>query len=597
MASSTRRSQIQTTATYNGVTIRDLLTDSIEHTNVKDSTGVDQLGVKVVATFTGIVHTAEQDHTGKRLASLQTGLQPLLMALSKDRRRFTMRIGGLVIYDVGPGAAEANAPANSVIPKLDQQDINNGPIPTVQVNSIIAGVSATIRFTIEFTIPNCGGTGATNNSGMTNFRFWIAEDRAPNGLVTRTYQGRLRVAHKNISPHSLAREITVPPLERGFQRRVIQLNESEDGLTLDFTYQDAERIAAAPWKTRSGVGAVDWSGQLTASTIDMGASGHLEMNLTLTGDKLTSKADLIDISFRVCQSKMRVLQAIQGLANKRASSFLESLSVTEELAENIISLQCRIRHTGDKNIIAGLLSVGPDQVLGRPLGDLGIGYDPEVHFVPPRSAGVGGVFLSVLQTPCNPAKLPPPRETKKQKQTSYSDVGAEEQPIASLPTATSYASQSHQQSIYLEYLMESEIFYNTGRVALATGAAKDSNADTLAIVNLHRPVATREIRIDASRVDAFPEIPSIFKDFSDANGIRHTVIGEPRICPSTPQLSADSRNLLYRVKMQALYAMSRPPKANESLPLGSVPYRTGSYSDPTRVIPASAFVDPANILR
>lgn len=573
-----------------------MLTDDIQHFNAKDSTGVDQVGVRVVIQLSAVVHTSAQDLTGKKLTSLQTELEPLLMALSKDRRRFTMKIGGAVLYDVGPGAAEANAPTINVMKKLDQQDINNGPIPTVQVMKIVGGISATIRFTIEFTIPNCGGPGPINNTGLVNFRFWISEHVSSARLTTRTYQGRIRVAHKNISPHALARAVTIPPLERGFQRHIIQWNESEDGLHLDFTYQDVERIAAAPWNRFANVGAVDWSGQLTASTSDMGATGVLEMNLNLVGDKRTSKADLIEIAFLACNSKMRLLDAIQGLSKRKAHSFLESLSVTEELSENQISMQARVRHTGDKNVIAGLLSNGSDQLLGRPLGKMGIDYDPEVHFNPGPSAGVGGIFLSLLQTPCNPAKIPPAKE-KKKSYSSPSSGGGTSQQTSSLPTNSSYASQTHQAALYLEYLMESEIYYRTGKIALSTGAALNSNAPSMQLVNLHQPGAMREVRIDASRVDAVPELPSIFTDFADANGIGHKIVGEPKICPTTPQLSADSRNLLYRVRFQAMYMMTRPPRANESLPIGSLPYRVSSYSDQTRVMPPSAFIHPDRILR
>jgi hypothetical protein len=46
-----------------------------------------------------------------------------------------------------------------------------------------------------------------------------------------------------------------------------------------------------------------------------------------------------------------------------------------------------------------------------------------------------------------------------------------------------------------------------------------------------------------------------------------------------------------------LYAMSRAPRSGESLPVGTLPYRTSSQADPRRVIPANTFVVPESILR
>lgn len=601
---------MHTTITYNGVLIKDVLTDGIEATAAKDSTGVDQAGVRYVCNFSGVVHQAAQDKMGKKLPSFRGGLQELLQALMKDRRRFTMKIGGQTVIDVGPGAAEPNAPKNQVMTDLDMSDIANGPMTHVQVMKITAGISAIIRFTIEYTIPNCGGPttvsttrgrqAVNNRTGLVNFRFWIAEDvDCVTWLTTRTYQGRIRVAHKNIAPHQLARTVTIPPLQDGFQRRIVQWHESADGLHLDFTFQDVERIAAAPWNRFANVGATAWEGTLTASTQSMGATGLLDLKFSLTGPKTTSKPDLIAIGFLVCQSKVKLIEAIQGVSQKRASAFLESLAVTEDLAENRVSFDCQVRHTGDSNMIAGLLSVGADQVLGRPLGNLGINYNPEKHFNPGPSAGVGGLFLSVLQTPCAPAKMPNPQTPKERRYQSSSNRSSDQDSYANgrLNVSRSNVSQSHLEAIYLEYQMDSDLQFHTGQIGLATGAANGSRADTMAIVSLHRPTCTREIRIDASRLDATPELPDFSRSFLDFNGIRHTPIGEPDLVASVPQLSADSRNFLHRVQLTVRYAMSRAPRAGETLPVGTLPYRTSSNTDQRRVIPRRAFVAPESILR
>ena len=116
------------------------------------------------------------------------------------------------------------------------------------------------------------------------------------------------------------------------------------------------------------------------------------------------------------------------------------------------------------------------------------------------------------------------------------------------------------------------------------------------MVQLYRPTAHREIRIEATRVRVPPVLPTPNVKFSDSNGIEHVQIGDANIIPSAPQLSADSRRLLYGMHMQIKYALSRPPKSGESVAVGSVPYRTSSPGDASRAIPKDIFVDPKTLL-
>src|SRR5262245_15067027 len=110
---------MQTEFTYNGVLVRDVLTNSVSHVPVKDSTGVDQIGVRVTYDCTGIVHASQETLTrGVAVQVLGEELPSLLMRLSKDRRAFQLRIGQMEFYDVRPGAAEPNAPRGTVTADL-----------------------------------------------------------------------------------------------------------------------------------------------------------------------------------------------------------------------------------------------------------------------------------------------------------------------------------------------------------------------------------------------------------------------------------------------------------------------------------------------
>lgn len=609
---------MQTAFTYNSVLVKDVCTEFWDLSSEKESTGVDQIGIRGQLVLTGILHARykgdpfetpeSEDHSGVRLNNFRADLMGLLKSLSKDRRRFTLTIGGRTVFTVGPGAVDIAANGAGVSSNqeriLDNMDLDNGPKVSVQVVKITGGVAAHIRFSINFLIPNCGSgsAGTSDPSGLVNFRFWIHEDiNCRTWLTTRTYMGRIRVAHKNINPQRVARLVTVPALEDGFQRQVVRWDESADGLSLDFTFQDEEKIASAPWNRLANVGAIDWDGSLTASTGNtFGFTGNIDFRLRLTGPKTTSKADLIGIGMLVAESKARFFEAASALQQQNgALVLLEHLAVTEQLHENSIEISATIRHTGG-NIINGILSVGADQLLGKPMGNLGINYDPEKHFSPGQTAGTAGLFSSILQTPCAPARMPRPSGSPPPKpstpsvpsqnsgQTSYS---------SGLQPSSSAMSASQLTSMYLEYLLSSRVQVNSGRVALSTGAAKDSNASSLAVVNLHRPTAMRFINIDATRVNSAPQLPDPSKSFADANGIVHTLVDMADFEAQAPQISADNRKLVYRAQAHLAYAMSRAPKSGESLPVGCVPYRTASTSDPSRVLPANAFVDPATLLR
>jgi hypothetical protein len=583
---------MQTTIKYNGILIKDILTESIRADDAKDSTGVDQLGLKFTVTGTGIVHMADQDHTGYQVRSIQTDLLGVIKALGKDRRPFLMAIGGLPFISVKPGAAEPNAPTGTTTTTLDMMDIDNGPIPSIVVTKITAGVSAHIQFTFTFTIPNCGGPGVTSSSGLVNFRFWVASYvNCQNWLETRTYQGKIRVAHKNINPHALARVVTIPPLQNGFMRKIIRWDEGENGLDLAFAFEDQEIVAAPPYNRFNGTGSAAWSGRLTHSTDTLGATSLIEARVRLEGPKGTSILELADIALRVISQKIQYNKLVKG-----AMAYFLHFDIAEELAENIVECDAAIRHTGSQGDFVGLFSLENSPVIGQPMGDLGIGYDSNVVWQPGLSAPFAGLFSSILQTPCQPGRMPQTPAVKPQKYQSQTLSGSSQSDDGSTAMINSTASRSQLDHLYFDYRLESDYKLGTGRIALPTGAAANSNAATLAVVNLYRPTAMREVRIEASRLDKPPELPTPNVPFLDLNGISHTPIDVIDLSPAAPQLSADSRHLLYEVKMSAWYAMAQPPRIGQKIPVGTVPYRRTSGTDAARSLPPEIFLPPQLLL-
>lgn len=581
---------MQTTIIYNGVTIRDVLTDNISHEPFLDSTGVDQIGVRVVVDCTGVIHASPNALTrGVQVGNLAAGLNDTVYRLQKNRRGFKMLIGGQPLYDVQPGAVEPGTPAGVATKFLNNMDLNHGPKPRVQVLSIKAGYSATIRFQVEFVVSICSGSPGEAHSGLVNFRFWIAEDiDCKSWLTTRTYSGRLRVAHKHFSPHLLARSIIAPPLQRGFKRDSIAMHESENGLELDFTIQDREIVAAPPWDPQAKVGASDWRGQFQISTTN-GAVCESNLSFQLTGPKGTSKADLATIAMRVIEAKTHLAQ---GFADKQV--FPKHFAISEELHANTIECSLRLLHTSKEQTLLGIFDLGGENEFGKPLQLQG-GYDPDVAFHPGTSATLTGLFTSLLQTPCNTARMPQVRDQDPEPYEPKSTGGTQTQASqGSLPDYKGETlSPSHYQSAYLDYQIDSDLEADTGRAVFPTGAA--ITTQSVAVVNMHNPIAVRDIRIEARRVWTPPELPTPNVAFTDTNGILHRSIGVPKISAGAPELGADSRSLLYSSYMSLKYAMSRPPLIGEAVSVGAVPYRASGYQDASRRLPANIFVDPKKL--
>lgn len=562
---------MKTEIIYNGVRIKDILTDGIDASPVKESTGVDQIGTRLIVEGTGVIHIATQDLRGVRYGDLADGLNDTISKLTKDRRPFTLKVGDSVVVNIQPGAAEPNAPAGTVTGFLNNMDIDHGPKPSVHVKAVLSGYSATISFRFEMVIPNCGDKAERlDPTGLINFRFWIAENIDYRTLLTtRTYSGRLRVAHKHISAHSFARMVILPTVPYGFRRRVVSLNESSDGLHLDFSVVDEEVYAVAPWFTFQGGGSIDWRGSFAVMT-NNGVTSESEFNVELTGPKNVPKSQLIEIAFKVFLAKTHYLE----LYENDVHALFRRFSVSESLHENKIEVSSHILHSGAGSYLLGIDGFGEFMELGMPLGDLGIGYDPGYSNPALPTASLSGMFLSMLQTVCNPNKMPivgtfvvlkgEPPETPLDDQQQPSQIVQKDEKARK-------KSMSQEKAMYIEYNQTSEYHQDSGIMALPVGTSSDNPKATFTNITLHQPTCIREIRTDATRT-RYPPETAIIKSYFDANGILCTPLGPAKVEHITPQIAADKRTPIHRTLSSVLYGLERPPRSDETLSFGSLPY-------------------------
>lgn len=577
--------EAMSTVTYNGITISDVLTEHIEQTIERESTGVDPIGVRVNVSVRGIVHLTQGATLGLAVGpNLAAGLSTATASLMHPRKRFTMTVAGATLFDIYPGATENNqAPA----PDLGKMDVANGPTPKLEVLQINGDRSMRVRFSVEFVVPNCPGGSLA--AGYLNLRFWVADDiDCKDWTTTRTYQGVLRTFHKLEDPKAF-RNLVFPPLQRGFKRHTIALHESTDGLSLQFTIVDKEEWAVPPSP------ATDWDGQFTIAAPGTASEpmGYAELRFSLSGPKSVPKLDLATLAVKIMDAKLHL---IDGINNN--SIFADSITFSEELRANTIHAYARVRHIGLKSnaTVANNFLNNFASEFGKPLALAG--YNKEIASLPTPTATLTGLFLSRLQTPCNPASmpqdtdnfepddLPPEPESPTQVFTSTGD-----QPYYS----DSYSS-SHYQAPYSLSAISSSYDVDEANCIMPYGKTTSPSADTSLMVPLHRPVCRREVRIEAARLGKWPENPGR-SSFTDDNGIEHRLLTwHPMPCP--PQLSADGVKGLHRCDFVATYSLSRPPQSGDKLSVGSLPYHVTDFRGGVdwRNIAESFFVSPKSML-
>lgn len=541
---------------YNGIVIKDVLTEHIDQTIERDSTGVDPIGVRVNISVRGIVHLTQGATLGLAVGpNLAVGQGVVTAALMHPRKRFTMTIAGNKLFDIYPGATPAGT---TPAPTLGQMDVHHGPTPKLEILQIIGDRSLRVRFSVEFVVPNCTGS---QSAGYLNMRFWVADDiDCSDWTTTRTYQGALRTYHA-INDPKLFRNVVMPPLQRGFVRQSIALHESSDGLSLNFTIVDKEVWAAPPSPATS------WQGNFTIAAPGTASEpmGYAELRFTLKAPKSVAKLDLATLAMNIMDAKLHLKERLNN------SVFAESITFSEDLAANAITAYARIRHIGAKpgdetNHFLNHFSTE----FGKPLtlGD----YNKEIASLPHPTATLTGLFMSRLQTPCDPATMPqttddfavdaipPSPESPTQ---VYTSTGTE-------PYYDDSYSSSHREAPYSLSAISSSYDFDEANVVMPFGKSNAVGYDTSVVIPLHQPTCRREVRIEAARLGKWPEMPGR-SSFVDDNGIEHRLLTWQPM-PSPPQLSADGVKGLHRCDFVATYSLSRPPQGAEKLSVGKLPY-------------------------
>jgi len=157
------------------------------------------------------------------------------------------------------------------------------------------------------------------------------------------------------------------------------------------------------------------------------------------------------------------------------------------------------------------------------------------------------------------------------------------------PTTTSKFIYNQQESesakgVYLHSCGDNIFQTTSGKIALPLTADSDTG-DTVAIVKLSRGVSYRRFTIDAERVGSWPDIPEpveTYTEGSESDQITATLMKVIET-PYPPAIGPNGKQIIYRVAVTYVYALSRALKTTDSTYVGLLPH--------TAVQPSEAIFD------
>lgn len=579
------------TVVYNGVTLHDVSLQSLDQTPQYDPTGVDPIYVRTTVTVTGVVHLGSSSSgstpLGVTVGTLGDMQASVINKLTVPRRDFKFYFGSTsnLLMHVVPSAVKPSI-GPAVQPSNAYEDLNHGPKPQVVVNRIRSDRSARVTFRVELAIWDCGagpqGTVGDAN-GVTNLRYYASDDIGDNWGTTRTLRGRLRVTNKNINLHAL-RGYMIPPLQPGFRRTHMHFAESPNGLEMEFVIKDVEEHASPPRP------ATTWSARYDVTT-NNGAYAVVGMQVQLEGPPRGDRKDLLKLAMKIIDNKLEILSLTDdGLFQPVV---IEHASFSEQLEANKVQAVMRIKKMPKDGEFA-FFHIIKDQ-LGEHLPEdiqEGGGYDHNYFQKPIVKASLIGLFYSALQDPCEPSGGSQATATIEVPvrgagpSSSVDDEGADELPNESGNNLDPLESQS----IYLDYRMSSTYRESTGYGSLPVAQSSNGTTDPF-MFRMHMGLPVREVIVEAERIGKWPSIPTPVESYEDQlTGIRHTLKGF-NLTPSTPKLSPDGVNFIYRVHMNIEWNLGKRVDLgmDKQVWSGSMPYDTNGLQD--TMLPLDMFKD------
>lgn len=529
-------------------------------------------------------------------------------------------------------------PGGALLDKSTVLDVENGPKPTrVKIDKIIGGRALRVEFSIEICRKLCkidfadqepvvsGVIQGSDNLVLSN-RWHLDESKDDNWVTTRSLQGTLRVANKEVWPHAM-RYLCVPSLLRGYQRVAQSFVDDPTGLVLKYRIDDRQAHAAPPYP------AIKWSGHHSETAT--GANGTVKMSefhIRLQGPPGVDKQQLIGAAGKIAVNRIRgLIPTTDAGGNLVYDTILRNASVVDVIDQPVIEMRIQAQYAEDsfKQLALNLRRMGePIGTVAGPTADnpyLIDGYDPQVWPVPLTydSTTPAGVFACYLQHPCSvwhdvPNEFPAPAEGTTEptvsRPTTDTARGAGYSHYDSVPNVFNVDQQlpDDVDSIRRGYTfaelykfpysyveMQNTYLIRRGFVQLPLSAADPVQTQagynpSAAIVQVHAPTAKRVLTMVATRDGKPPVIPSLREDGRDHNGIREVLNGV-EITAKAPELAASGQGRRYAVQIQYDYVLDRAPTSAEKLRTGSMPWDV--FSAEANWIDLAQYVDQTSHLQ
>lgn len=567
-----------TQITYNGVTLKDVLTRSIDSEVVYDPTNTDPLYVRVTVRAEVLINITNGS-LGITLngADIATATRSIIAALTMPRRRFTMTVGGKTLLDISPVAVDDCASGGDLGGTV--KDIDNGPRPSFEIRDLISDYSMRGTFSCVMHVPACcGNQKIDDGNGIISIKWWQNDEVDENFYTTRTTAGRLIVASPLINIHAL-RFHCLPPLQGGFKRKSIHLSEDPGGKILDFRITDQQEYAAPPYP------ATKWTGAFTVAQPFAGDTyGTAECRVSLEGPPDISRSELILLAARILYSRMKIKPG-PGASTTDTGALITNVAFTEHLHRNAVDAVAQamiITGEAPQAVLQNIASTDMGKHLPGTVSESG--YDPTEFPNGRATVGLAGLFVDALQTACstNAYKLPNAEDSTATTPASsgLDDYGSPGDTTIQVTTATALPvspgeaySEGHKTAPYVKAEMLSSIKELSGKVRLPSGDDESSGSETTVAVALHQPAYERIIKLEMTRIGEAPNTPTPKEDFTDeTHGITHTLLDSEIECDASGTMS-DGKTTIYKLRMKLTYSLNKTPDLSKGLPYGNLPYR------------------------
>lgn len=356
------------TGAFEFVSFSNVLTKSIEVKPLMESFSTDQIGTSVEISFTALASYHVNDNgasrtglhlfgtpefgsltdgddistkvTGGAVAGTRSGLlEGILRVLANNRGRFVYKIGNSVLYDVAPVMSHAGSRRDGFDPTANPNvgmAVNQTPVVEASVNKVIGDGSVYMNVKVKFDYIRCTGEIGADERFINNvksLRWYYADDiDTDTWLTRRVFRGRLEVLDRHVNVQTL-RYLVLPPVQLGFRRTSINLQEAEDGMSLDFEVVDQEIIAAAPYPLSS------WEGNtsLNFPRLLIGKA-DISSNIRVQAPKWVRKIAVAAWAMRIIDAKIHWYNSV----SYGESVFTDKFTMSDTFSDNSIDISVKL---------------------------------------------------------------------------------------------------------------------------------------------------------------------------------------------------------------------------------------------------------------